>query len=98
MHLRSDCCSVTILCFSAIASVGQAASVPSVVSSPIGAGIQSVGGVVSAAGAGHAGIAPTVYSAAPSLEPFADGVTNGLDSVGAGIKSSGQSTRAGDWR
>ncbi len=95
VYFGTGCCAATILCLSAVASVGQAATVPSVVSGPFGAGVQSVGGVVSAAGAGHAGIAPTVYSAAPSLEPFADGVTNGLDSVGGGISASGQRIQTG---
>ena len=91
----AGCCSAAILCLGFLASGAHAATVPSVVSTPVGAGVQSAGGVVSAAGAGHAGIAPTVYSAAPSLEPFADGVTNGLNSVGLGVKTSGQSIQNG---
>ena len=89
------CCAAAILCLSSLAGGAHAGTVPGVVSTPVGAGVQSAGGVVSAAGAGHAGIAPTVYSAAPSLEPFADGVTNGLNSVGSGMKTSGQGIKGG---
>ena len=88
-------CGAAILCLTGIANVAHAGTVPTVVSAPLGAGVQSAGGVVSAAGAGHAGVAPTVYSAAPSLEPFADGVTNGLNSIGGGLKTSGQSIQSG---
>ena len=89
VHFGSGCCGAAILSISAMAGVSSAATIPGVVSTPAGAGVQSAGGVVSAAGAGHAGIAPTVYSAAPNLEPFADGVTNGLNSVGGGLSASG---------
>ncbi len=89
------CCSAAILALGATTAAAQAATLPGVVSVPVGAGVQSVGGAVSAVGQGHAGIAPTVYTASPSLEPLADGVTSGLNSVGAGVTASGQRIQAG---
>ena len=40
VYFGTGCCAATILCLSAVASVGQAATVPSVVSAPVGAGVQ----------------------------------------------------------
>ncbi len=95
IHYGSGCCGAAILALGAMAGVGHAATLPSVVSTPAGAGVQSVGGAVSAVGAGHAGIAPTVYTTAPKLEAFTDGVTTGLDSVGGGLTTSGQYVQSG---
>ena len=71
----------------------NATGVPTTFSAPVGAAVQSAGGAVSAAGRGHAGVAPTVYSTAPAAEPMADGVTNGLLTLGGGIKATGQSVQ-----
>ena len=95
IHFGSGCCGAAILGLSAMAGVAHAATVPAVVSAPVGAGAQSVGGAISAVGAGHAGIAPTVFTAAPNLEPFTDGVTNALNSVGGGVTSSGRLIQSG---
>ena len=95
IHYGSGCCGAAILGLSAMAGVAHAATVPAVVSAPVGAGAQSVGGAISAVGAGHAGIAPTVYTTAPSLEPFADGVTNAFTSIGGGVTSAGQRIQSG---
>ena len=46
-------------------------------------------------GYGHAGIAPTVVSTAPALEPFADGVTNSLTTLGGGVTYGGQLIQSG---
>ena len=92
---KSLCCAAGILSSIALAGLAHAAPLPSVVSMPVGAAVQSAGGVVSAAGAGHAGIAPTVYAAAPNLEPFTDGVTKGLQSVGGGASSTGSLIQSG---
>ena len=88
-------CGTAVLALGAMAAAGHTATLPAVVSAPVGAGIQSVGGAVNAVGRGHAGIAPTVYTAAPNLEPVADGVTNGLLTVGGGITTSGQRIQSG---
>ncbi len=95
IHYGSGCCGAAILALSAVAGVGHAATLPGVISSPAGAGVQSAGGAVSAVGQGHAGVAPTVYTASPSLEPVADGVTGGLLSVGTGVTTSGQHIQSG---
>jgi hypothetical protein len=92
---KSFCSVAAILTSMALAGLAHAAPLPSVVSTPVGAGVQSAGGLVSAAAQGHAGVAPTFYGAAPSLEPFADGVTNGLQSVGAGLSTSGKLIQSG---
>jgi hypothetical protein len=85
----------TALLLYTVPSGVSAAPLPGVVSTPVGAGLQSVGGVASAAGQGHAGIAPTVYGAAPALEPATDSVTNALTGVGAGLTASGQGVQSG---
>ena len=95
VHTGSGCCGAAIVALSALGGGAQAATLPGVVSTPLGAGVQSAGGVVSALGQGHAGIAPTVYSAAPSLEPFTDSVTNSLKSVGGGLSGTGQLIQSG---
>ena len=95
LKLVPACCGAAVLAAGLMTSAVNAAPIPSAVSVPLGAAVQSTGGVVSAVGQGHAGIAPTVYSAAPNLEPFADGVTNGLQSVGGGLTTSGRSIQSG---
>ena len=50
IHYGSGCCGAAILGLSAMAGVAHAATVPAVVSAPVGAGVQSVGGAVSAVG------------------------------------------------
>ena len=82
------------LALSSFAGVASAATVPTVVSKPVGAAVQSVGGAITDVGYGHAGIAPTVIAAAPSLEPVADGVTNSLVSLGGGVTYAGQLTQS----
>ena len=88
------CCGAALMMTGLMTSAASAVPIPGVVSTPVGAAVQSTGGVVTAVGQGHAGIAPTVYSAAPNLEPFADGVTNGLQSVGSGVSTSGRSIQS----
>ena len=95
MGRRLGCCGAAVAALGAIAGAGHAATVPTVVATPVGAAVQSAGGLVSAVGRGHAGVAPTVYTTAPSLEPFADGVTNGVRSVGGGVTTSGQHIQSG---
>lgn len=95
VRTASSCCGAAVLVCAGLAGVCQAGTLPAAVSTPVGAALQSVGNVVSAAGKGHAGIAPTVYGAAPTIEPLTDGVTNALTSVGAGLQSSGQNAQSG---
>ena len=93
--LGLGCTGALIFALGAMSTMAQAATLPGVVSAPVGAGVQATGGAVSAVGQGHAGVAPTVYTASPSLEPLADGVTNGLNSIGAGVTASGQRIQSG---
>jgi hypothetical protein len=95
INWRSGSCGAAILAAGMLAGASQGATLPGVVSTPVGAGVQSVGGVVYAAAQGHAGIAPTVYGTAPALEPLADGVTVGLNNVGAGFTSAGAQIQSG---
>ncbi len=95
LSFGTGCCGAAIVILSAATGVAQAATVPGVISAPAGVGVQSVGGVVNAVAQGHAGIAPTVYNTSPTLEPLADGVTSGLQSVGAGITAVGQRAQSG---
>ena len=90
--MRSCCGAATLL----VCSVGGVANaLPLPTAAPAGVAVQGVGQVVSAVGQGHAGVAPTVYSTAPALEPFADGVTNGLLSVGGGVSGAGRNIQSG---
>ena len=91
----------TVLGFAALLAVGSstaaiaAITAPAPVSTPVGAGVQSAGGLVTAVGQGHAGVAPIVYGTAPAAEPFADGVTQGLTTVGSLTSLSGQRIQQG---
>ena len=95
LRYASGCCGAAIMGFGGMGTVCHAATVPSVVAVPVGAGLQSAGGLASAAGQGHAGIAPTVYAITPTFEPTADGVTVALKSVGSGLSASGAQTASG---
>ena len=55
----------------------------------LGAPLVAGGGVISAAAAGHAQIAPTVNRISPSVEPATDTVTNTLAVAGFGVTATG---------
>lgn len=55
----------------------------------LGAPLVAGGGVLSAAAAGHAQIAPTVNRISPTVEPVTDTVTNVLAVAGGGVTAAG---------
>lgn len=60
----------------------------------LGAPLVAGGGVLSAASAGHAQIAPTVNRISPTAEPVTDTVTNVLGVAGSGVTGAGAGIQA----
>ena len=82
-HLHSAAM-VSILSM-ALASSANAQTAGNLLGAPLVAG----GGVISAAAAGHAQIAPTVNRISPTVEPVTDTVTNVLAVAGFGVTAAG---------
>lgn len=72
----------------------QAQSAGNLLGAPLVAG----GNLLNGAAAAHAGIAPSVNQASPSVEPLTDGVTNAIAAAGAGASGSGSQVQANGLR
>ncbi len=84
-HLH--CLAMVSLLSVALATAAHAQTAGNLLGAPLVAG----GGVLSAAAAGHAQIAPTVNRISPTVEPVTDTVTNVLGVAGFGVASTGVS-------